>query len=535
MAGPVEARLRPRPGLVAAAAAVAAAASLPVGYLVIRAGSAGTDDLLDTLIDPRLLTVLFRTVLLCAAVTSTAVAIALPMAWLTVRSDLPGRRLWVVASTLPLVIPSFVGGYAFVAALGPRGLLQGWLAPLGVERLPAFYGFPGAWLVLSLFTYPLALLPIRAAIASLDPSLEEAARALGRTRLSTMFRLTIPQLRPSILSGALLVALYTLSDFGAVSLLRFESFTFVIFRSYRTFDRTGAALLGLVLVGLALLVLIAESRSRGRAVHHATHRGTRRVAKVSRLGRWRWPAFAFCAVVVGVALLVPVGVTTIWFVRGVAAGVPLGPALHPAINSMYASLLGAAATLLCAWPVALLASRYRSRLSRVIETVSNLGFALPGLVIALALVFFGARYTPLLYQTVFMLIFAYVVHFLPQATGTLRTSIERIHPGVEEAARSLGAGPWEVRRRVTFPLVRRGALMAYALVFLTVMKELPATLLLAPAGFSTLATEVWDAASAASFGSAAMPAIMLVLLSSVPMALLVSRERNGPAPGSSGW
>ena len=526
---------RPRPALVAAAVAVAALALLPAVYLVIRAAGAGAGGIAETLFTARIAGLLLRTTLLCAAVTATAVAIALPVAWLTMRTDLPGRRAWVVVSALPLVIPSYVGGYAFAAALGPRGLLQGWLEPLGVERLPAIYGFGGAWLVLSLFTYPLVLLPVRAALASSDPSLEEASRALGRGRRATLLRVTLPQLRPATVSGALLVALYTLSDFGAVSLMRFDSLSRAIFVTYRSsFDRTHAAVLGLILVGLTTSVLVIELRTRGRGVQHSSHRGVRRPPHMTQLGAWRWPGLAVCGFVVGLALLVPVTVIAVWLGRGIASGVSFDLVFVPAVRSMQASVLGAGATVVCAWPIALLAARYKGSVVRLTETSASVGYALPGIVIALSLVFFGAR-LPFIYQTLFLLVLAYVVHFLAQATGTLRASIAQIHPGIEEAARSLGAGPGEVLRRVTLPLIRPGVLTAFALVFLTVMKELPATLLLAPAGFHTLATEVWDAAAAGSFAKASVPALALVLLSSAPMAVLVAREQRQTAYRPSGW
>ncbi len=518
-------RRRPPPLLATAGALVAAAAALPTAYLLIRSGTAGLAVFADTLVSAKTAGLLIRTTLLCAAVTGTAIAISVPLAWLTVRTDLPGRRTWVVVSALPLVIPSFVGGYAFVAALGPRGIVQGWLEPLGVERLPSIYGFGGAWLVLSLFTYPLVLLPVRAALRGLDPALDDAARSLGHSPISRLIRVTLPQLRPAIVSGGLLVALYTLSDFGAVSLLRFDSFTRTIYVAYRSsFDRSVAAILGLVLVALAALVFLAEARTRGRVVYHSAHRGARRSARIVRLGRWRWPFFAACSVLITIALVVPIAVILLWLARGIAAGVPFGFAFGAAARSVEASLLGAVAGVVCAWPVAYLGARYPGRLGRLVEGASYAAYALPGIVVALALVFFAARYVPFVYQSLGLLTFAYVVHFLPQATGALRASIAQVHPGLEEAARSLGAPPREVLRRITLPLVRPGALTAFALLFLTVMKELPATLLLAPTEFSTLATEVWDAASAASFAQAAAPALTLILLSSLPMALLVRRE-----------
>ncbi len=506
---------------------MAAATVLPAVYLVLRASDAGLGDVLETVTAGRTMELLGRTALLAVTVTVASVALAVPLAWLTVRTDLPGRRAFVVLSALPLAIPSYVGGFAFVAALGPRGLVQGALAPLGVEEVPSIYGFPGAWLVLTLFSYPYVLLTVRAALRRLDPSLEEASRTLGRGRRATFWRVVLPQLRPSIAAGGLLVALYTLSDFGAVSLLRFDSFTRAIFVQYRSsLDRSAAATLGLVLIALVLVVLAAEARSRGRADYHRLHGGGARPAPVVRLGRGRWPAAVACAALVGLALVVPLWVIGYWLVRGVAAGEPVRLTGTLIGHSLAASALGAVVAVVAAWPVAVLSARHPGRLSRLVERASFTGYALPGVVVALSLVFFGARVVPAVYQTRTLLVFAYVVLFLPQAVGAIRGSLLQVNPSLEEASRLLGRSRAATTRAVVLPLVRPGVLAGLALVFLTCMKELPATLLLAPTGYDTLATQIWSATSEAFFGRAAAPALVLVLLSALPMALLVIREAD---------
>lgn len=508
---------------LAGGAIVGAAMLLPAIYLVIRASSAGAG-VLDVLREPRTIGLLARTVGLAVAVTVSAVALGVPLAWLTARTDLPARRVLGVLVALPLVIPSYVGGYVFVAALGPKGIVQGWLEPLGVERLPSIYGFWGAWLALTLFTYPYVVLTARAAIVRLDPALEEASRSLGLGARSTFRRLTLPLLRPAATAGALLVALYTVHDFGAVSLLRYDTFTRAIFITYKaSFDRSRAAVLGLVLVALAFVVVAAELRARGRAAYHGT-RAPRPVAP-SPLGRWRWPAFAACLSVVAVALAMPIGVIVYWFARSVRRGIDVGEIVASGAHSVQAGALAAVAAVALAWPVAVLAVRHRGGLARAVERVSFTGYALPGIVVALSLVFFGANATPALYQTLGMLVFAYVVLFLPQATGALRASLLQVPPSLEDAARALGSGLFRVERAVLLPLIAPGALAGGALVFLTVMKELPATLLLAPTGFSTLATDVWSATSAAFFDRAAPPALALILVSSAPLAVMMLRER----------
>ena len=521
----------PGPGLVVAGAAVALAAVLPAVYLVVRASEVGLAGVVATVTAGRTLELLARTTGLAVAVTLASIVIAVPLAWLTVRTDLPGRRIWVVLTALPLAVPTYVGGFTFVAALGPRGLVQGWLEPLGVDRLPSIYGFWGAWLALTLFTYPYVLLTVRAALRRLDPSMEEASRTLGRSPRSTLWSVTLPQLRPAVTAGGLLVALYSLSDFGAVSLLRFDSFTRVIYAQYRgSLDRSGAAVLGLVLIVLTATVLAAERRWRGRGQYHRLHSGGGRPPEVVTLGRWRWPAVAACGLVVTVALVLPLGVIGYWLVTGVRAGEPLRLTAGLAANSLVASALGAVVAVVAAWPVATLAARHPGRLSRVVERGSFMGYALPGVVVALALVFFGAR-VPVIYQTRFLLVFAYVVLFLPQAVGAIRASLLQVSPSLEEASRLLGRSRSGTTKAVVLPLVRPGVLAGLALVFLTCMKELPATLLLAPTGYRTLATQVWDATSDAFFGRAAAPALALVVLSALPMALLVMREADRPPVG----
>lgn len=506
---------------------VAALALLPLGYLIVRASEFGWDRIVDIVVSDRVRGLLWRSGLLAVSVTAGSVAIAVPLAWLTVRTDLPLRRLWVVVTALPLAIPTYVGGFAFIGALGPRGILQGWLEPFGVMSLPSFYGFSGSWLVLTLFTYPYVLLTVRSAVRRLDPSLEDASRTLGHGRWSTFRLVVLPQLRPSITAGSLLVALYTLSDFGAVSMLRFDSFTRAIFVQYRaSLDRSTAAVLGLVMVTVTLAVLSGEAAARRSTSYHRLHSGGVRAAPITPLGRWRRPVVAVLSMLVLVALVIPLAVIATWLLRGIDAGEPLRLTTTLIGNSLRASALGALASVVAAWPVAVLSVRRGGWLGRLVEGACWAGHSLPGVVVALSLVFFGARVAPGIYQTHWLLTLGYVVLFLPQALGAMRTSLLQISPRLEEASHLLGHGSMVTLWRIVVPLARPGILAGAALVFLTCMKELPATLLLAPTGYPTLATHVWSATSEALFARAAAPALALVLLSSLPMALLVLRERH---------
>jgi iron(III) transport system permease protein len=334
----------------------------------------------------------------------------------------------------------------------------------------------------------------------------------------------LPALRPAIAAGSLLVALYALSDFGAVSLLRYETFTWAIYTQYESaFDRTLAAALSLVLVTVALGILVAEARTRGRARYHRSAGGVARPPAIVRLGRWRWPAVAFCAAVVLIALVLPTSVLLYWVVRGVSAGEPILFLWQAAWNSAYVAALAAVVAVAAALPVAITSIRYPGWFSAALERVTYVGFALPGIVVALALVFFAIGFATPFYQTAVLLIFAYVVLFMPAALGPVRTSLLQVRPSVEEVARSLNRSPVRVLTSVTLPLLRTGILAGAAMVFLLTMKELPATLILSPTGFTTLATSIWSAASEAFFARAAAPSLLLILVTSFPLVWLLRR------------
>ncbi len=463
---------RPPVLLAGVAVAVVALVCLPLAYLVVRVVDGGADAW-SVLGRGRILELVGNTMLLVGLVTGAALVIGVPLSWLVVRTDLPGVRFWAVAVALPLVIPSYVAALVLLAAFGPRGFLQQVLeGPFGVERVPEIYGLPGAVLALTISTYPYVFLLAAAALRDLDPSLEEASRGLGSSRAETFRRVTLPALRPSLGAGALLVALYTLSDFGAVSLMQYSSLTRAIFVQYRSlFDRAPAAVRALVLVLLAAVVLVLEHYARGRVRHHRRSPGTARPPNRVRLGRWRWPALAFCVAVVGFSLALPLAVIGYWLERAVSLGSELGEVWGPALNSVLASILAAGAAVVAALPVAILAVRHPAPWTRALERLSYSSNALPGIVIALSLVFFAANYAGIVYQTLALLVFAYVVRFLPQAVAASHSALLRVDPRLEEAARGLGSSPRRAFATVTAPLVAPGLLAGAALVFLSTMRS----------------------------------------------------------------
>jgi iron(III) transport system permease protein len=509
--------------LAATGLVIAGLALLPLVYLIIRAvGVEG--DALAFILRPRTIAVVGGTIALALLVGLGTILIGVPVAWLTTRTDLPGRRIWAVLMAIPLALPSYVVGFAFLAFFGPRGTLQGILAPLGVERLPSIGGLFGAVLVLTLVSFPYVTLATRAAILRLDPALEDSARLLGDRRMTVFRRITLPVLVPAIAAGALLAMLYALSDFGAVGLLQFDSLARAIYLQYgASFDRALAAVLALGLVAMTLVLTAGEGRLRARAGTYATSR-RRRPPTVVALGRWRWPALAFCAAIVGLALVIPVGTIAWWLARGIVAGEPVRLVLDVALDTFMVGALAALAAVLLSLPVALLAARHRSRLARFVESSAFAGYALPGIVVALAVIFLATRTVPILYQTMALLIIVYGLRFMPQAIGGLRAALGTAGPRLEEAGRTLGDGPVRAFTRLTLPFLRPAFLAGAALVFLTVVKELPLALLVSPIGFETLATEIWDAATSGFYARAAAPAALLVVLSMGTVALLIRAE-----------
>lgn len=508
------------------ALAGAGAACVPLVYLVVRAVDADADAWARVWTEGTL-RLLLNTAGLTAAVTASCAALALPIAYLTERTDIPFAAFWRTATVTPLAIPSYVGAFAFVVALGPNGSLQDLLAPLGVESLPQIYGFFGAWLTLTLFSFPYLLLVVRAGLRDLDPAIEESARSLGQSAWGAFWRVTVPQLRVPIATGSLLVALYVISDFGAVSFMRFETFTWAVYlRVKSAFDLSGAAVLSLVLVGLVAVVLLVDWSQRRNARYHRVGSGAARMPRLVALRRYRWPAVSALGIVMAVALLVPVAVLFHWLSIGLNHGETFPGLWSAALNSVYASALAGGVTVAVAIPITFVIVRRPGFLSRMVDRVSYVGYALPGVVVAFALVFFTLRVTPAIYQTIITLIFAYAVLFLPQAIAGLRTSLVRIQPGLEEASRSLSRSPWQTFCSVTLPLIAPGVLAGFALVFLTTMKELPATVILAPIEFDTLATTLWGHTEEAFFARAAAAALLLLACAAVPMFLLFGSDRE---------
>lgn len=516
---------------------------LPLIYLVLRAVGAEATELREIVFRARNLELLGNTILLTLGTLLSTTLLALPLAFLAARTDF--RPRWVLLlGVLPLAIPGYVGAYALIAASGAGGTIHN----LTGINWPGPSGFWGALGVLSLFTFPYLFLNLHAALRSLDPALEDAARLLGRTPWQTFCEITLPHLRPAWLSGALLIALHVLGDFAVVSLMRYPTFSAAIYQQYTAaYDRVYSAWLALALLLITGLTLWTEARlMRGVTLSRVSPGGARQPGRFS-LGRWTLAAWAFVTLLGGAALVVPLG-TVLYWLRLDPNPLAWAGLLDALKSALGAAALAALTTTALAFPLAYIGSRYGAQgpgdgrggrwqggWARLTERAAYLGYATPPLAFALALIFFSLRVTPPLYQTFTLLIVAYTLHFVAEAIGPIRTGLNTATPRLEEAARMLGHTPTGALTRVTLPLLRPGLLVSAAFVFLSVLKELPLTLLLAPIGFETLARNVWTYTEEAQYASAAPYALALALSGAVLTLLILRREGGRRLVGSGEW
>ena len=499
----------------------------PLVYLVWRNLEDGAG-LFSVLFRSTTLVPLGRTVLLAASVGLATAVVGSVLAWLIVRTELPGRRWLRLVAALPLVLPSFVGATALLAGMANGGLIAELLEPLGVDRLPRLEGFWGSWFVLTLFTYPMVYLPVAARLQGLPTSLEESARLLGRGRMAVAREVLAPQVWTSVAAGSLLVVLYTISDFGVVSLLRYGTLTQEIYLS--KLDPAAWLPLSLVLAALALTVTASERLlARRRPVAMST-RG--RTGATVSLGRGRWLAAGAVVLLIGNAILGPLLVFGYWVVRGVtsstsrtALAIDPGDLIEPTLSTVGVSLAAAVCAGVVVLPIARAVFRRRP-LSGAASVLVVAGYAMPGLIVALSLIFWTLSSDLLdsFYQTIPLLILAYTIHFGAQAMRTSQVAVESVPARLDDAARMLGAPAWRRFAAVELPIMVPGLLAGAGLVLQSTMKELPATLVLSPPGFSTLATQIWGAYEYGSYAQMGLASIVLVAVSGILTWSLVIRR-----------
>jgi len=493
------------PALVLPAVLAALASLAPLAYLVDVAFERGASYLWDELWQRRTLDLVLRSALLAGSVTVASVTVSIPLAWAVMRSDMTGRRVWRVVLALPLAVPSYLAAFAWIS----------WESSLA--------GFWGAFLVLTAVSYPYVFLPLTASFARLDQALDEISTIHGRGSLPRLMSLAARQCRGTIAAGSLLVALYVLSDFGAVATMRYDAFTWVIYGAYRAgFNPTRAAVLALVLVVIALVLVVAEAVARGRAVSTVTSRAMTAPRPIRLRRNAVWFQIGAGALVL-VSLAFPVWRILVWVTdHGSQDG--FGDVMWALWGSARYSLVAAVITVLVALPIGLLVARYRSRPSLLLDRSTYVTHALPGIVVAISMVFIGVRVLRPVYLEAPLLVLAYVALFLPIAVGGIRSSAEQIPLGLDDVARSLGSSPMSVVRRVNLPLIAPGIAAATALVTLAAMKELPVTMLLRPTGTETLATRLWTYTTVSDYAGAGPYALAIIVFVAVPTAIASGRS-----------
>jgi iron(III) transport system permease protein len=500
MRAPLPMLLRP------VAVLIALVTLIPLFYVVYYTVATGWQTSYELLIRPRVGELLFNTLRLEVAVVSACGLIGLGGAWLTERTSLPLRSVWRVLMVAPLAIPSFVNSFAWVSLTAQ------------VE------GYAGAVLIVTLSHFPYVYLPVAAAVRGLDPRFEEAARALGYGPLRTFGLVVIPRLRPALLGGMLLVTLHLFAELGALEMLRFPTFTTAIYDQFKsTFNSPAANMLASVLVAGCLLALLAELTLRGRGGFARVGAGAPRPAAPIRLGIATPLVLAGLTLLSALALGVPLVTLAYWVRVGTSTAFPVPVLVETTVTSVLLGLTGAAITVLLSLPVAWLAVRHPGPVSLLTERATYIAHALPGIVVALALVAVTIRAVFPLYQSTALLLTAYAILFFPLAQVNVRAALAQVPSVLDDVARSLGTGPLGAQRRVTLPLIWPGLGAAGALVFISIATELTATLLLSPIGTQTLATLFWRHSESIAYGAAAPYAALMVIISA-PMTYILMRQ-----------
>ncbi|WP_338750714.1 ABC transporter permease [Janibacter alittae] len=498
--------------VTAAAVLVAAITILPLAVVATDGASTSAAAALDYLLRPHIGELLGNTLLLVLVTVPACIVLGVGAAWLIERTDLPLAGVWRVLLGAPLAVPAFVASYAWISL---------W---------PGLDGLGGAALVTTAAYFPFVYLPVAAILRDLDAAPVEDARALGAGPFTAWRRAVLPRLRPATSGGALLVALHLLAEFGVLEMMRYPTFTTAILVQYEvSFNSHRGSLLALVLALLCLTVLTFEHLLRGTARTSRVGRGVHRSAAPVRLGRWSPVAGAALALVVLVALVVPVATVGRWLITHLTTpdtdAFPRPSLLETTGSSIALALAAAALAIVMALPGAWLLSRRRTGWTLLLERATYVASSLPGAVVGLALITLTITWLPAIYQSPYILVLGYTILFIPRAMVTLRAGLAAAPPELSEAARSLGTGPVTTFRRVVLPLILPSLLTGAALVAIAAATELTATLLLAPTGTSTLATAFWAASDEFDYVAAAPYAAMMIVLSA-PLTALMLRQ-NG--------
>lgn len=482
------------------------------------------------LYDTRLKIILPNTLKLLISVGFMTALIGVSTAWIVTRYDFPGRKIWEWALILPLAIPGYVLAYAYASIMAPGGIFQSlWIGLFGdVVKVPSLYSFWGISMVLSLVNYPYVYLLSRSSLLSQNVVYDEVARTMGVSGWNRLWSINIRLAYPGIVAGIALALMEVMADFGTVAMLRYPTFTEAIYRQMTArFDPAGAAALGSVLVLMTFLLLNMERYFRSRSRFEQT-KGRFKVYVPKKPGmRGSLLCNGLILFVLFFAFFAPVSLLIKWSADVAFIGGLDSRFVRFTYNTLFVSAIGATAAIALALPVAYLHARKPDILNRSVFYLSTLGYSLPGPVIAVGLLLTAGIIFPWLYGGLAILITAYVVRFIPVAIHSQDSAISAVSGSLEDASRTLGAGTWGTIRKILLPLIKPGLLTGWVIVFVDCMKELPATLMLRPIAFDTLAVRVWMETSEALWEMAAPPALLIVITGLVPIAILIRRISRG--------
>lgn len=503
----------PRPPLVVAllATVLALFALLPLGYVIYMTAVTGWETSIELVFRPKVGELLTNTLLLMLIVVPATLVVGVGSAWLVERTTLGGHKVWAVLLAAPLAIPAFVNSYSWVSAI------------------PSMEGVWSGSLIAVLSYFPLVYIPAAATLTRLDPAIEQSAAALGLGPWQVFFRVVLPQLRLAITGGGLLVGLHLLAEYGAFAMIRFETFTTAIMQQYAsTFNGTAGNMLASVLVFFCLILLVLEARSRGTARYARIGSGAQAMPYRLALGRYHVPGQLAMTALTALSLGLPLWFVMRWIVAGGTEIWDLDELLPALLQTLGLGLAGAVAATVVAFPMAYLAVRHPGWFSKSLELSNYITSSMPGIVVGLAFVTVAINVMPDLYQTTGLLVAAYVLLFIPRALVNLRAGLAQAPKELDEAARALGKSPFMAFVRVTLRLSAPAAAGGAALVFLAVVTELTATLLLSPNGTTTLATSFWNKSSEIDYAGAAPYALLMILLSA-PMTYLLFQQSKKAA------
>jgi len=497
---------------------------------------------------------LVNTLLLALGVGLGVLVFGIGPAWLVSVCRFPGRGIFEWALLLPLAVPPYVIAFVYTDLLEYAGPAQTGLREIFGWQSARDYWFPdirtvgGAATMMTLVFYPYVYLLTRAAFVSQSVCLLEASRVLGRTAWGSFLTVALPMARPAIAAGLSLALMETLADFGTVQYFAVDTFTTGIYRVWLDVNEPAAAQMAATLTILVLALIWVERRSRRSQRYHQTTTRYRALPGYPLAGWRMWAAIAACAAPIALGFALPAWVLGGHALANLAGGLESRFA-EDLGNSLMLATLAAVVCIAAAIFLAYGARLSGGRLLAGLNRFASIGYAIPGSVLAVGAVpplarldhgidtamqaAFGISTGLLLSGTVAALIFAYTVRFMALANGAVESGLARVTPNMDAAARTLGEGPWGVLTRVHLPLIRGGVLAGVVLVFVEVLKELPATILLRPFNFQTLATRTYEYASEESIAEAALTALTIVLAGIIPV-IILSRAIQRSRPGHPG-